>query len=230
MTNKKNMNVSFPTFLKSVFIGATCLTLTAGCAGNMTQYTGIEQQNRNEVELVRIPFNIQFPQNQVELDGREIVKLNNFLNTADVTYGDEFSMDFPLDRNGNLSELDKQRLVYISNLLKESGLYMSEAITPYGMEPTAGTGRLLISKYVVSTPDCGDWSQKSYPNYENAPLNNLGCANQANLGLMVANPRDLIIGAEGAPASAERSAGAVERYRSRTVVVETASTTGNTGN
>lgn len=228
MTKKINNN-SFPSFMKSVFTGTACLALLAGCAGNMTQYTGVEQQKRNEVEMVRIPYSIQFPANQAELSGREILKLNNFLSAADVAYGDEFSMDFPIDRGGNLSELDQQRLDYMSNLLKESGLYLSANITPYGMEPTAGTGRLLVSKYVVTTPECGDWSQKAYPNYENAPLNNLGCANQANLGLMAANPRDMIVGSEGAPASAERSAGAVERYRSRTVVVETA-TTGSTGN
>lgn len=220
---------SFPSILKSAFTGATCLLLVTGCAGNMTQYSGVEQQTRNEVEMVRIPYDIQFPANQVELSGREILKLNNFLSAADITYGDEFSMDFPLDRNGNLSELDQQRLNYMSNLLKDNGIYMAANVTPYGMEPTAGTGRLLVSKYVVTPPECGDWTQKSYPNYENAPTNNLGCATQANLGQMVANPRDLIVGAEGLPANAERSAGAVERYRSRTVVVETA-TTGSTGN
>lgn len=230
MTNKTKLNNSIPAYVKSFFMGATCLVLATGCAGNMNHYTGVEQQNRNEIEMVRIPYSIQFPSNEVELDGREILKLNNFLGAADITYGDEFSMDFPLDRNGNLSELDQQRLVYISNLLKDSGLYLSDTVTPYGMEPKDGSGRLLVSKYVVTPPECGNWSQKAYPNYENAPLTNLGCANQANLGLMVANPRDLIVGSEGAPASAERSAGAVERYRNRTVVVETASATGNTGN
>ncbi len=229
MTHKTTNIFSTPTIIRSVLAGATCVLLTAGCAGNMSQYTGVEQQNRNQVEMVRIPYSIQFPANQIELEGREILKLNNFLSAADVSYGDEFSMDFPLDRSGNLSELDQKRLTYMSNLLKDSGLYLSATITPYGMEPTAGTGRLLISKYVVTTPECGDWSQRSYPNYENAPISNLGCANQANLGLMVASPRDLIVGADGAPADAERSAGAVERYRSRTVVVETA-TTGSTEN
>jgi pilus assembly protein CpaD len=142
--------------------------------------------------------------------------------TSNIRYGDEFSMDFPLDRNGNLSELDKNRLAYISNLLKDGGLYMSATVTPYGMEPSVNTGRLLISKYVVTPPSC-NWSQPSYPNRENAPLANIGCSSQANLGLMVANPRDLIVGAEGGPPNAERAASAVERYQNRVVTVSTES-------
>ena len=231
----KNLNTDpiFPGFLKhaskSIIVGLSCVMLTAGCASNMANFTGAESQNRNIVEMVRIPYNIRFGDGVVEMNNDEITKLNNFLMTTNVSYGDEFSMDFPLDRNGNLTDLNKSRLAYVSNLLKESGLYLSAKITPYGMEPSEDFGRLLISKYVVTPPDCGDWTQKSNPNYGNSPISNIGCASQANLGLMVANPRDLIIGATGAPPNAERTAGAVERYQTRTITVAPA-TTGSTGN
>lgn len=203
----------------SVILGMSCIFLTAGCASHMANFSGVEQQNRNEVEMVRIPYNIKFNNNVVALDEAELGKLNHFLKSANIAYGDEFSMDFPLDRNGDLSEIDKKRMSYIAGLLKKNGLYLSADITPYGMEPVNNTGRLLISKYVVTPPECGDWTQKSYPNYENAPLNNLGCASQANLGMMIANPRDLVIGAKGGSPNAERTARAVERYQNGTTVV-----------
>lgn len=193
----------------------------------MANYNGVEPQNRNEVEMVKVPYSIHFGNSAPEMSDTEIAKLNHFLATSNVAYGDEFSMDFPLDRNGYLSEIDQKRQKYVSDLLKDSGLYLSQNITPYGMEPSPNTGRLLITKYVVTPPECGDWTQNDYPNYENASLNNLGCATQANLGRMIANPRDLAIGATGASADAERSAGAVERYRTRTITVETATTDGN---
>ena len=213
--------------IKSTFVGLSCIILTAGCASDMANFNGVEPQNRNEVEMVRVPYSIHFGNDVPEISDAEITKLNHFLATSNVTYGDEFSIDFPLDRNGNLSEIDRKRQQYVSNLLKDSGLYLSKNVTPYGMEPSPNTGRLLISKYVVTPPECGDWTQNSYPNYENAPLNNLGCATRANLGRMVANPRDLVIGATGAAADSEQSARAVENYRTRTITVQAATTDGN---
>lgn len=211
-------------FINRLTIGLSCLMITTGCASHMAQHSGVEQKTRNEVEMVRIPFNLQFNDGQSELSGREIARLNNFLNTANIGYGDELSMDFPLDRNGDLSQIDQQRFKNISDLLKNSGLHLAGTITPYGMEPSANSGRLLVSKYVVTPPECGDWSQNPYPNHQNAPISNFGCANQANLGLMVANPKDLVTGATGAPTNAERTARAVEKYQSKNVTVAPAST------
>ena len=217
----------FGNTIKSTFIGMLCIILTTGCAGHMANYNGVEPQNRNEVEMVRVPYNIHFGNGILEMSEIEITKLNQFLATSNITYGDEFSMDFPLDRNGNLSDIDQKRQKYVSNLLKNSGLYLSKNVTPYGMEPSPNTGRLLISKYVVTPPECGDWTQNSYPNHEDASLNNLGCATRANLGRMVANPRDLVIGAAGAAPDAEQSARAIELYRTRPITGQSANTDGN---
>lgn len=227
MTKNKKQKISrtlISDTSKSVFLGLSCLMLTTGCADSLANYSGAEPQHRNLVEMVRVPYTIQFMSDDRKITEGEVSKLNNFLATSNVTYGDEFSMDFPLDRNGNLSELDKERLSYVSNLLKESGLYLSATLTPFGMEPSTNTGRLIISKYVVTTPDCG-WSQPAYPNYNNAPTDNFGCSSQTNLGLMVANPRDLITGQEGGAPNAERTALAVQRYQNRVVTVSTVSST-----
>ena len=166
---------------------------------------------------------MNFADGEATLSNVEIARLNHFLATSNITYGNEFSMDFPLDRNGNLSEIDEKRLSYISNLLKDSGLYMSETVTPFGMEPKQNTGRLLVTKYVVTLPECG-WSQRAYPNYENAPTSNIGCATQANLGLMVASPKDLLTGQSGGMTNAERAAFAIERYQTNVVTVAPTST------
>lgn len=231
MNNMKTLKIS-PMIVNntrnSIIVALSCMIFATGCSnGNLSNYTGVEPQNRNEVEMVRIPYNIRYNAEEASISNAEIAKLNLFLSSSNIIYGDEFSMDFPLDRYGNLSELDGERLAYTSNLLKDSGLYLSATLTPYGMEPSPNTGRLLVSKYVVTIPDCGDWTQPSTPNYQNAPLANLGCASQANLGLMVANPRDLIIGAEGGAPNSERTAGAVERYQNRIVEVGTATATSN---
>ena len=231
MIKKKHSFDALKVSTKTALICLSCLAFTAGCANSgMSNFTGVEAQNRNIVEMVRVPYNMNFNANETSLSETEIVKLNHFLRTSNITYGDEFSMDFPLENDGSLSDIDSKRLMYISTLLKDSGLHMSEVITPYGMEPKNNSGRLLVSKYIVTPPECGDWRQPADPNYDNAPLSNLGCASQANLGLMVANPRDLITGQDGGKPNAERTARAVERYQSATVTVATETSTGGESN
>jgi len=212
---------------KIALTGLSCIFLVTGCGNSISNYSGVEPQNRNEVEMVRIPYSVNFEDGATKLSNVEIARLNNFLATSNITYGNEFSMDFPLDRNGNISDIDSQRLTYMSDLLKDSGLYMSSTITPYGMEPRENTGRLIVSKYVVTLPECG-WSQASYPNYDNAPTSNFGCASQANLGLMIANPKDLLTGQSDGKTNAERAAFAVERYQNTVTTVAPA--TAGTGN
>jgi pilus assembly protein CpaD len=48
--------------------------------------------------------------------------------------------------------------------------------------------------------------------HTNLPASNFGCATHRNLGLMVANPRDLLRGQEMGPTSGARAAKGVERY------------------
>ena len=51
---------------------------------------------------------------------------------------------------------------------------------------------LTIERYVVIPPSCGDFSQPIGDAQQAYAHSNYGCADTANLGLMVANPRDII--------------------------------------
>ena len=62
-------------------------------------------------------------------------------------------------------------------------------------------------------PGCPNWSRDPGFDPLNLPLSNLGCANAVNLGLMVADPGDLLPRRTLAPADATREAEAIVRYR-----------------
>lgn len=64
--------------------------------------------------------------------------------------------------------------------------------------------RVSFMRHVAKAPVCGDWSQNLARDPKNAPWPNLGCATQANLAAMVANPRDLIEPRGMTPRSSER--------------------------
>ncbi len=206
----KNFISGHISILASVMISL----ILAGCSG-ATNYMDSDSHKRNEVEMVRIPFTVTFEAGSPNLSGKMTEELDIFMMKSNVSYGDELSMDFPLQRDGKLSKQNETRLASLSALLKKRGLRLSTDITPYGLSPRENQARLLISRYVVTPPRCGDWSQPSNKNYGNSSLLNLGCANQANLGLMVANPRDLIIGTNNGSPDAEKSAKAVNTYRTK---------------
>jgi len=208
----KNFISGHRSILVSILTPVMASLILASCSG-ASNYVDSDSHKRNEVEMVKIPFTVTFEAASPNLSGGMIEELDIFMMKSNVSYGDELSMDFPLQRDGTLSEQNKDRLTSLSALFKKRGLRLSADVTPYGLSPRENQARLLISRYVVTPPRCGDWSQPSNKNYGNSSLVNLGCANQANLGLMVANPRDLIIGASNGSPDAEKSAKAVNTYR-----------------
>jgi|GEM_PF-1470824 len=66
---------------------------------------------------------------------------------------------------------------------------------------------------VLSVPGCPDWSKEVRHNYSNSVHSNFGCADATNLGLMIANPEDVLEGRNPGAADGTYAAGAIERYR-----------------
>lgn len=61
-------------------------------------------------------------------------------------------------------------------------------------------------------PDCPSWREHRPAPLDNMPQPQLGCANQRNLALMIAQPEDLLRGRKLGPADATNAAGTVQRY------------------
>lgn len=198
----------------SSLISALVCLLLVSCSGAANFADG-DNHKRNEVQMVKIPLMVTFNAGNSQLSEESIARLDMFMMRSNVSYGDELSLDFPLNRDGSLSEMSQKRMAYISGLLKKRGLHLAPNVTPYGLSPGTDQARFLISRYLVTPPTCGDWSQPSSSNYGNASLPEFGCANQANLGLMVANPRDLISGEPNSTPDTESAAKAVLTFREK---------------
>ena len=66
--------------------------------------------------------------------------------------------------------------------------------------PVAGAEILIgYVRYIARAPECGDWSTNLAKTASNAPSPNFGCATQANIAAMVADPRDLVAPAPSTP-------------------------------
>ena len=70
-----------------------------------------------------------------------------------------------------------------------------------------------VTVHLLQLPACPDWSADPAYDPRNLPLSNLGCATATDLGLMLAEPADLVAGTALAPADGVQAAEAVTRYR-----------------
>lgn len=82
----------------------------------------------------------------------------------------------------------------IRSMLNDQGFgQASISVEAYNAE---GTGdppiRVSYMRYVAEPPQCGDWSTNLAYDPMNLPYPNLGCANQRNLAVQIANPADLL--------------------------------------
>lgn len=187
-------------------IGVLCAALALGaCIPRTAQWSGTEPVKRNQVELVRLAHDVRFPADGATLSPAQATAIANFLESVELRYGDRLALDLGQDDEGRVSPANLARAKAIRDHLASLGLDLATAPVDRGAAPDADTVRLLVERYVVTLPPCPDWRQPAYPNYNNAPTSNVGCANVTALGMMVANPRDLV-----APETYEALSGEVQ--------------------
>jgi len=107
----------------------------------------------------------------------------------------------------------KARIESITSLLVSAGVDR-RAITE--LPPDGGTGSSLVISFATSkviVPECGHWAEPSSYNWANRRSPNYGCSMQRNLGLTVANPRDLKRAQNTENYDGNRGASIIESYR-----------------
>jgi pilus assembly protein CpaD len=105
----------------------------------------------------------------------------------------------------------------IRKALQQGGLARSHVKTrTYAVQdPSADAPiRLSYARMQATAGECGSWPKNLGGGItENANYENFGCASQANLAAMVANPSDLLTPRASTPADQNRRATVIEKYR-----------------
>jgi pilus assembly protein CpaD len=187
--------------LKFVMAAVGALLLAAcNTTGNWTE---VQAPKQNRVEPVRLVHDVRFPSG-AQITPHEMAQLEGFITRHDLGYGDQV---YVLTETGGALP---QRTQNVLNYMKAHGI---AAVGLPSVEAQPGLVRVVVNRYVVVPPNCPDWSKPATADYSNTPMSNLGCATTANLGTMVADPRELIQGRQPGPADAEAATGAIRRYR-----------------
>jgi pilus assembly protein CpaD len=208
------MNRTFSSRLPSWLGTAAALALLAGCTASPTveyQPAVAEATKTNDVAFSRIAHTVHFAPGNAALTSAEAARLARFLEEADVYRGDHVFLDPTPD-----DPLSQKRQAAIRRALAKRGVLMSSSAAVPGAGERLALGdemTIELERYVVTPPNCPDWSKPSGGDPTNSVSSNFGCADVTNLGLMVANPRDLLVGRQPGPASAEPALGAIQNYR-----------------
>ena len=183
--------------------------LTA-CAGgqdasrlNHEQATNGEAVNHLVVTISKITHVVHFSPGSKEPDSLQMSELIDFMYRGGASRGDAVL----IERSANPE--DDDRATILSGALEEQGLRPSVRVAAL---PT-GELRLTIESYAASAPACPDWSKPPGSDLANTLPSDFGCATDANLAAMVADPRDLIEGRKLSPASGDPAIAGLQRYR-----------------
>jgi pilus assembly protein CpaD len=180
----------------------------AGCAEAPNPPTaGLDVPKVLQVDRQQFRYEAAFPPGSSILTAAERAKLDDFLASGMLRAPDHVYISSAAD-----DPLAAARVGRIVDALATRGIGGERVAPPPGGVPQDHL-LLVLRRYVVQPPACPDWSADPDSDHSNFPSSNFGCANSVNLGMMVDDPRDLMIGRALGPAPAEPGLNAIERYR-----------------
>lgn len=184
-----------------------CLGLAlAGCTPPAAEWSDVQAPKRLRIDFVRLQHAAAFVPGSADLAEGEAENLAAFLDQAELTGDDR--VYFAPARNDTLAAA---RVGQLTREISQRGI---GAVT---LPPEGDTAEdhmmIFVERYVVTPPDCPNWTKPTFGDHSNTLPSNFGCADATNLGLMVADPRDLVIGRTLGPSQGEPAVYGYSRYR-----------------
>lgn len=194
-------------------IGLSCLAVVAcspqqGEFGDQlfphAKWEQIPPSPDNMVEVVTLRHVVAFPGSQAGLDVNERTSLDDFIRNNRINARDQIVVQAV-----NGGRLTMGRLSAVKNEFAQHGLVASEAGGPAKGPLANDEVAVMVTRAVVIPPDCSE----PQPEPTLRPDHKYGCHVNSALGMMVADPLDLVEGRDLGPADGEQASGALRRYR-----------------
>jgi pilus assembly protein CpaD len=205
---------------KALPLTALALVLSA-CGGTVNR--GMESVHQPIVQ--RTDYVLDVATSGYGLQPGEKERLDGWFRSIGLSFGDRVAVDDPT--GSGVARAD------VVELLSRRGMSLSGGSPVTGPLPD-GSVRVVVSRATASVPGCPDWSRKASPELVGSTMSNYGCASNAVLAAMVADPLDLIEGrAPGEVSDTDISTRAINTYRTavptgtRGLKTETTSKVGN---
>jgi pilus assembly protein CpaD len=208
------------------FLIVAAMIVGTGCAPDaandqdVARSLQLDAPKKNQVAFTTWTRDIHFARGAATLSPEETRALEKFI-AATIRPGDEVTIavsqaDASAKGNPSVqSALAARREASIARLLPklpQSPVFELANDTTLAGPRDAAT--LRVGRYAVIPPKCPDWTKPEADDFTNSPSSNFGCADAMNIGMMVADPADLVRGQQAGGADAAFAARGVEQYRS----------------
>jgi len=188
----------------------SCLALAAAlaaCESPQAEWSNIEAPRETRIDFHRYTHTAAFAAGRNDLAPGEVQRLDAFLQRAQVSPNDPVYLEAPAN-----DTVSGARVSALARDLTRKGYAVSRLPSARDAVPPNSL-MVVIERYTVTPPPCPNWTKSPSENHENAVSSNFGCSNLTNLDLMVADPRDLVIGRDMGPEPADHAGLAIQRYR-----------------
>jgi len=173
--------------------------LLSACGGTVNR--GMESIHQPIVQ--RTDYLIDVAATGAGLAPGEQERLEGWFRSIGLAYGDRVMIDGPAGAaGGDVAELLARRGMAIAG----------PAPVTQGQVPD-GSVRVVVSRATASVPGCPDWSRPASPEFVGSTMSNYGCASNAALAAMVADPIDLVQGRGGGTSDPALATRAMDAYR-----------------
>ena len=173
-----------------------------------------------------VSFAVRFPKGQTSLPAPERRAAVGFLNRRATEASDQVFVDFGVLHE--TTEIAADRRVTISEVIVAAGLSPENVRVRANVRGVAENEiNLTVRTYLVTLPGCPDFTSRAGRTFDNRPHSNWGCATATNLGLMVAEPSDLLRGRGDTHGDAAALVLSTQRYRAgetRALVIDETTT------
>jgi pilus assembly protein CpaD len=176
----------------------------AACAPGAAEYTKVEAPDRLQVEGGATTVAVAFAPGSSRLSAVSASELDRLVASGAVRPPDRVW----IAAAGSPALAAGREAAVASELLRWGIVAEARSLPAVARDRAVVT----IGRFAVRLPPCPNWSQPRANDFTNAPPSNFGCATAVNLGLMVANPGDLVGGRHLALADGKPAAAAVDRY------------------
>ncbi|BBC74171.1 pilus assembly protein CpaD [Altererythrobacter sp. B11] len=169
-------------------------------SGNATLYSV------NQPVVERQNFTLDVAAGSDGLSIPEKQRLAGWFETLDLAYGDRVAIDGALGGSGLRDD--------VSEIAGRHGILLSDEapVTEGYVDP--GKVRVVVTRSRAHVPGCPKWGEAFTNNQRNETTAGYGCAINSNIAAMVANPEDLLKGAEGTGETVVMSSSkAIDTYR-----------------
>jgi pilus assembly protein CpaD len=197
-------------FLRPV-LAAASLALLAGCTEplSVTGYSPSEQPSELQVSYARLTQPLRYQAGSDRLAPGERERLIAFAQRREMMTGDNVQIATAPTSDA----LARRRVQAAVAALASGGVRFFNVSQTTDSALPRDTAEFRLDRHLVTLPRCPNWSSEPQ-NWSNRPSSNFGCSNTTNLGLMLADPADLVGGRRLGPSDGTHEALGVRRYRS----------------